>query len=197
MPKSRKVIELRKVIGYLCIFASVQFLLVMIYLESIIPGFDRAKNVISDLGIGSTALAFNSSIILTGAIVILLAFLFLKLNKKLGLIKKLLPFTALTVFGIAIACVGVFPESIGSLHILAAMITFGLGALVCIGSYFYSKKPLSYFFVLLGLISILASTLYYFNITFGLGYGFLERIIVYPLLIWAIVFGIQMAWGKK
>jgi len=191
MPKPKKTIELNKVMGFLCIFASVQFLLVILYLESIIPGFDRAKNVISDLGVGSTALAFNSSIILTGIVVILLAFLFLKSAKKL------LPFTALLVFGIAIACVGVFPENVGSMHIMAAMITFGLGALICIGSYWYSKKPWSYLFVLLGIISILASTLYYFNITFGVGYGLLERIIVYPLLIWGILFGMQMVYVKK
>ncbi|VVB75106.1 Uncharacterised protein [uncultured archaeon] len=191
MSKPKKAIELKKLIGFLCIFASVQFLLVMLYLESIIPGFDRAKNVISDLGVGSTALAFNSSIILTGAIVIILAFLFLKSSKKL------LPFTALVVFGIAIACVGVFPTNIRAPHVTAAIITFVIGPLICIGSYWYSKKPQSYLFVLLWLISIIASISYQFSVLGGTGFGLLERIIVYPLLIWAIVFGIQMVIGKK
>ncbi len=183
--------KLGKITGFLCIFASVQFLLVMLYLESILPGFDRAKNVISDLGVGSTALAFNFSIILTGVIVPLLAFLILKSSKKL------LPFIALVLFGVAIMCVGVFPTNIGALHVTAAILTFALGPIICIGSFWYSKKPFSYLFVVLGLISILASTLYHFNITFGVGSGFLERIIVYPLLIWGIAFGMQIVIGKK
>ena len=47
---------------------------------------------------------------------------------------------------------------------------------------------MKYICVLLGAISLAALALYHANIDLGIGWG-MERMIVYPALIWAMVFG--------
>jgi len=63
---------------------------------------------------------------------------------------------------------------------------FLFGALSAIASYKFQKPPLSYFAVILGLISLAALILFGLKIDLSLGIGGIERMITYPILLWAI-----------
>ena len=193
----KKSIEnIQKTVGKLCIFAGLEFLLVMLYLETIIPGFDRSTNFISDLGVGNTALAFNLSIFFAGVLTVIVAVLIFKyFNKKLfGLF--------LFLSGISTTLVGVFPENWGLLHGIVSFTTFLLGGLVALLSSKYSKKPWKYLLALLGIITLVTLTIHMFlvyglNTNTGLGDGTIERIIVYPFILWSIFFGSYLILTKE
>jgi hypothetical membrane protein len=51
------------------------------------------------------------------------------------------------------------------------------------------KSPFSHFSILMGIASITALFLYGANIYLGLGPGGMERMIAYPVILWAISFG--------
>lgn len=186
-----------KVAGALIFVGAVQFILSMLVAECIYPNYSVSRNYISDLGVGATAPIFNVSVFLLGAMV-LVSIYFLK-QRVQG--KILLSFLALC--GIGAMGVGVFPEnSPYMLHTIFALITFLFGALSAIASYKIQKPPMSYFAVILGLIALVSLLLFAYSETFvniggaseavfylGLGKGGLERMIAYPVLLWAIGFG--------
>jgi len=85
--------------------------------------------------------------------------------------------------------VGLFPENFGLLHTIPSFITFFFGALSTIASYKLQKRPLSYLAIILGLLSLLALILFALDICLGLDKGGMERMIAYPILLWALGFG--------
>ncbi len=96
--------------------------------------------------------------------------------------------------------VGIFPENFPCMvHTVFALITFLFGALSAIASYKIQKPPMSYFAISMGIMSLTALTifmvgevhLHYFNIAINLiiGLGGMERMIAYPILLWATGFG--------
>ena len=85
--------------------------------------------------------------------------------------------------------VGAFPENFGLIHLAASLLTFLSGGLSAIAAYKLEKPPLNYFSVVMGVISLLALLLFSTGIFFGLGQGGMERMIVYPLLLWAVGLG--------
>jgi hypothetical membrane protein len=94
--------------------------------------------------------------------------------------------------GIGAMAVGIFPETTGLPHALAAIITFLFGGLAAITAYKLEKKPLNYFSVALGIVSLTALILSLGNATLGLGKGGMERMIAYPVLVWESAFGGHM-----
>ncbi|MDH7606160.1 MAG: DUF998 domain-containing protein [Candidatus Bathyarchaeota archaeon] len=186
-----------KVAGVLIFVGAVQFVLGMLVAECLYPGYSVSGNYISDLGVGATAPIFNISVFLLGATVAAsVHFLKQKVQNKI-----LLGFLALC--GIGAMGVGIFPEnSPYMLHTVFSLIAFLFGALSAIASYKIQKPPISYFAVILGLISLVALVIFAYSETFvnlggahtaefylGLGKGGLERMIAYPVLLWAIAFG--------
>ncbi len=51
----------------LLLFGASQFLLLLVAAEALYPGYSVATNAISDLGVGETAVIFNSSIVIFGS----------------------------------------------------------------------------------------------------------------------------------
>jgi hypothetical membrane protein len=98
-------------------------------------------------------------------------------------------FALLILTGIGAIGVGLFPETAGIAHPIASLITFLFGGLAAITSYKLQKPPLSYFAVLLGLMSLVALALFISGNHLGLGAGGMERMIAHPELLWAIGFG--------
>jgi len=84
--------------------------------------------------------------------------------------------------------VGIFPEDFGTIHFAVSLMAFLFGALSAIASYRFQKPPLSYFAVVLGLISLTALILFGLETYLSLGKGGMERMIAYPILLWAIGF---------
>ncbi len=173
----------RKLAGALLFVGSVQFLLGLIIAESLYPGYSVSENYISDLGVGSSALIFNSSVFLLGATVVAGTY-FIQNAFDFRLLSVLLTLTGIGAMG-----VGLFPETAGAIHGVVSLITFLFGALSAITSHRLLKPPLSYSAVLLGALSLVALALFGSGIYLGLGWGGMERMIAYPTLLWTVGFG--------
>jgi hypothetical membrane protein len=164
----------------------------MVIAASLYPGYSISENYISDLGVGTTALLFNSSVFLLGATMVAAAYY---VQRAFG--SKLL-FILLTLTGIGAMGVGLFPENFEVIHFVASLITFLFGGLTTIMSYKLQKAPLSYFSVTLGAISLAALVLFGSGTYLGLGKGGMERMIAYPALLWGVGFSTSlMNHGKE
>jgi len=189
-----------KVAGILVFVGAVQFILGMLVAECLYPNYSVSQNYISDLGVGATAPIFNVSIFLLG-VMVLASDYFLKQK-----IQSRIFLSFLALCGIGSMGVGIFPEnSPYMLHTAFSLIAFLFSALSAIASYKIQKPPLSYFAVILGLMSLVALVLFAYSETFvnlcgaqaaelylGLGKGGLERMIAYPVLLWATAFGVYL-----
>lgn len=181
----------------------VQFGIFEIVSEAVYPGYSVANNYISDLGppcasgvaCGSQTSwwIFDSSIVILGLCVLLSAYfiqLYFKWKPATGL---------LAVAGIGAVGVGIFNETAPfGLHGIFSLLTFlgiGLSAIV---SFRLQKRPLSYFGIIMGVLTLIALILYIpgtgstWGSAFGIGVGGLERMIVYPVLFWSIGFAGQL-----
>lgn len=172
-----------RVAGALIFGGAAQFLLLLVVAESLYPKYSVSANYISDLGVGLTAPIFNTSVFLLGALVAVSSFF---LHARFG--SRLFAATVLLT-GIGAAGVGVFPETAGSIHGYFALVTFlfsGISAIVSVRT--GVSAPLKAYSVLLGALTIVCLFLYVSGHYYGLGRGGMERLIVYPSLIWALGF---------
>ena len=172
----------------LLLFGAAQFLLCLVVAEALYPGYSTAANAISDLGVGSTALLFNSSIMFFGAASATVAYL---LRQKLG---RLLA-VCMAIAGIGALGVGLLPETLGLPHFISALAAFLFGGIAAIASSRHAPAPLSYLFLLLGAATLCALALEVAGTAFGLGHGGMERMIAYPIIIWEIAFAGVLARG--
>ncbi len=180
-----------KIAGTLLFVGSAQFIIALIVAEALYPRYSVAQNFISDLGancraiclvVQPTSIIFNSSVTLLGLLAILASY-FIKREFR----SRTLTFLVIMT-GVGATGVGVFPETTGVIHQIVSLITFLFAGLSAIASYKLQKAPSSYFSVLLGVMTLAALTLYISNVFLGLGQGGMERMIVYPALIWTVGF---------
>ena len=194
-------IEPRKLAGALLFVGAAQFFVGLLLAEALYPGYSISGNYISDLGAycpqsnawtnyagpcvvhQPTASIFDGSVILLGLLVVIAAYLFTRLHGR-NVFSVLLLLTGIGAIG-----VGVFPETAPLAHELTSDIAFIFAAVAAIWSYRLAKAPLSYFSVILGVVSLAAIVLDEANVTAGLGVGGIERMIVYPVIVWAVGFG--------
>jgi len=176
----------RKVAGVLLFVGSVQCILGLVIAEALYPGYSVSEDYISDLGVGSTALIFNSSVFLLGVTIILGAY-FIQRAFGSRLLSVLLILTGFGAMG-----VGLFSKTFGVIHFIASLIIFLFGGLSAIASYKVQKPPLSYISVVLGALTLVALVLFGSNTYLGLGRGGMERMIAYPTLLWAVGFSSHM-----
>jgi hypothetical membrane protein len=190
------VTDNRLLSGSLFFIGAAQFVLALIIAEALYPGYSIANNAISDLGAHCrneagayvchiyqpSATIFDLSVIVLGAALILAA---LTGRRLFGTVPTIL----IIISGCGAIGVGMFPETTDGLHFACADIAFIFAALSAIASYSFERKPLSYFSVVLGITTFSAIALLITNNFLGLGYGGMERLIVYPILIWALGLG--------
>jgi hypothetical membrane protein len=180
-----------KVAGALFFIAVTQFVVGLIVSEALYSGYSISDNYISDLGVGPSSMIFNSSVFLMGLLLIIGAY-FLYRAFNFELLTVLLVLTAIGAMG-----VGIFTEDFGTIHGIVSLITFvssGLSAIFSvICSYVHKfnlvKMPFSIISVILGLITLGALALFMAGMDLGLGVGGMERMIVYPVLMWGVGFG--------
>ena len=162
-------------------------MLFMVHLaEFLYSGYSTSQNYISDLGVGPTPSRwiFTAAIILFGLMALLTAAL---LRERF---RKSLIWPLLSLSGIGAIGVGVFNEDyISAVHALFALLAFLFGNLAVIYSCKMVRSPLSYLFILLGLIGLSALVLLGSSTYLGLGAGGMERMIFYPAMFWALGFG--------
>jgi len=171
----------------------VQFTMAIILAEVYYPGYSVGQRTVSDLGATCTsgtcvveqpsATIINLSVMLLGVLVLTGAFYIQRAfhwKPASGLI---------ALAGVGAIGVGIFPETAGVLHGLFSLIAFlssGLSAVVLAR---FQRKPLFYFSIILGSITLVALVLYLGGFDLGLGQGGMERMIIYPSLLWGIGFG--------
>lgn len=175
--------ENKKVAGFLLLVGVVQFILGMIISEALYPEYSTSGNYISDLGVGPSALIFNSSIILLGVLIVAGSYFVQRaFNSKLFSI-------LLAITGIGAVGVGIFTEDYPPLHGIFSLITFLFAGISIIVSSKFERPPLSYFSILLGAASLVSLVLFGSGVYLGLGKGGMERMIAYPVLLGAIGLG--------
>ncbi len=186
----------KTIAGALLLVGGLQFTLGMIVAEAVYPNYSVSRNYISDLGVWNkpSATIFNPSIILLGLTILISAY-FIQREFKRGVITSLFVLAGLGPIG-----VGIFPENtflvngVPLIHSIAAIVSFIFGGIAAVTSYRITKGPFRYFSVILGFATLFA--LFLFATTrpdyLGIGVGGMERMIVYPNLIWTIGMGANL-----
>ncbi|MEM0271474.1 MAG: DUF998 domain-containing protein [Thermoprotei archaeon] len=179
--------EYGKIAGSMIFAGVTQFLILLIVAESIYPNYSVHYNYISDLGVGVTAPIFNTSVFLLGALIVISSvFVYAQFKNK--------PFTTtILLSGVGASGVGVFPETSGAIHSYMALITFlfsGVSAIISAGV--LRQPTLRVYSVILGVLTLASLFLYASGHYYDLGRGGMERLIVYPSLIWALGFSASL-----
>ncbi|MDA4128594.1 MAG: DUF998 domain-containing protein [Thaumarchaeota archaeon] len=178
--------------GALIFVGGAQYGIGLILAEIFYPNYNVATNTVSDLGAtcGSTcqifqpsSTIFNGSIVILGVLFIIAAYLL----KRASFSKLFIALGAIA--GVGAVGVGTFPETTGIFHSIFSLIVFLFAGLSAIAAYRVEKPPLTYLSVILGLFTLVSLVLYVGEIYLGLGPGGMERMIVYPVLLWVIGFG--------
>ena len=172
-----------KIAGLLIFIAATQLILGIIVAEALYPVYSISTNYISDLGIGPSSIVFNTSVFLLGLLVIIGIYFFHQAFQS-TLITILF-----TIAAVATMCVGLFTENSEPIHSIASIVVFLFSGLSAIFSYKVTKPPFNIIAILLGLTCLISMILFMGNIYLGLGVGGMERMIVYPILIWMIGLG--------
>jgi hypothetical membrane protein len=172
-----------KVAGALIFIAASQFVLGLIVAEALYPNYIISDKYISDLGVGPSSMIFNSSVFLMGLLLIIGTY-FLQRAFNFKALTVLLILAALGTMG-----VGVFTENSGTFHPVVSLIAFLFGGLSTMFSFKLVRKPFSVIAAILGLMSLGALVLFASKNYLGLGAGGMERMILYPILMWGAGFG--------
>lgn len=176
------MLDERKWTGLLIFLAAAQFTAGLVIAEALYPGYSVSNNFISDLGVGPAAGVFNGSVFLLGLLVVVAAVLGRALFGRVFLV-------LLVITGIGAMGVGVFTENAGVLHTVFSFVAFLFAGLSAIWSFRLQKPPMSYLSAVLGILGLVAVVLFASGTYAGLGRGGMERMIVYPVLAWAMAFG--------
>jgi hypothetical membrane protein len=188
--------------GALLFVGTSQFALLWFLSETWYPGYSVANNYISDLGTNCPSSGscyvppawwvFNSSEVILGLLVILGAYFWYQSFRWKP------AYALLMLSGIGITGVGVFNETFGIVHGLFSLLVFLSLGLAAVTLFRFQRWPLSYFSLILGIISLVALIMYvpdsgvYFGGQLGIGPGGLERLIVYPMMVWGLGFAGQL-----
>lgn len=186
----------KKKAGALLFVGGSQFTIGMMIAEAVYQGYSVSENYISDLGVWGkpSATIFNPSIILLGLMILASAY-FVQREFRVRAITSLFVLAGLGPIG-----VGVFPENtflvggVPVLHSIAAIVSFISGGAAAIASYKITKSPFRYFSAILGVAALFALLLFATTSPnyLGIGVGGMERMIVYPTLVWTIGMGANL-----
>ncbi len=193
--------------GTLFFIAATQFVLCLIIAEVLYPGYSVSSDYISDLGVGPSAIVFNSSVFLLG-LLILAGTYFQRRNSISKTLNILLLLMAIGAIG-----VGIFTKDFALAHGAVSSAAFFFAGLSAIASFKVLEKPLSLISIILGAMTLTALALFslgmfasgsltsiiaYDSVFYlGLGPGGMERMIVYPALMWLAAFGGHLVTKKK
>ncbi len=181
--------------------------------EFVYPGYSVSENFVSDLGATCSDLAssaprdcvvvqpasviFSLSTDALGLLVLAAAYLLLPMERP-----RRLPLL-LGVTGLGALGVGLVSEAYSPYHSIFALAAFLGGALAALESFRILPRPLGYVSLVLGGVALVA--LAWFSVaavelrTAGslsvwvpLGVGGMERMVVYPILLWVVIFGVAL-----
>jgi len=181
--------------GIILFVGCVQWLMMLIILESFQPNYNSSLHYVSSLGVGTTSIIYNISIILFGlSVVICSTILYYSLDIKIFIL-------FLFMAGLFVIGVGLFPENVRPIHGYVTPLAFIFGIITALISFKALNPPLSYISLVLGIFSLAVLILFFpylglpaeSTISFlGLGKGTMERIIIYPLMFWMVSLSIYL-----
>jgi hypothetical membrane protein len=192
-----------KIAGVLFLVASAQFILGIVAAEALYPSYSVADNYISDLGVGPSSAVFNSSAFLFGLLSIVGTY-FLPRTVDFRSLTALLILMAVGAMG-----VGIFTSAFSTtIHGIVSLMAFGFGSLSAVASFKVLKLPLSAISLILGAMTLAALSLFSAGLVttgslttseppaseffLGIGPGGMERMIIYPALIWLTLFSAHL-----
>ncbi|MCX6651317.1 MAG: DUF998 domain-containing protein [Methanomassiliicoccales archaeon] len=183
----------RVLAGTLLFVATAQFVLFLNIAEAEYTGYSTHASLISDLGVWGepSAIFFNLSVI-AYSLLSLIAGVVLREDKGLSYIPWLL-----MVAGVGGLSIGIFPMTVWGVHDWGAVLAFVFAALAAVYCYWALSGPFRYISIVLGVISFFAMILYKGNVFLGLGAGGMERMIMYPILIWIAGLGTVLFTSKE
>jgi hypothetical membrane protein len=189
----------RKVAGLLFFVAATQFVIGFTISEALYPGYSVSSNYISDLGVGPSSMIFNSSVFLLG-LLLLVGTYFLRQISDFKTVNVLLLLMAIGAMG-----VGILTKDLPLAHGIVSSMAFFFAGLSAMASFKVLRKPFSLISIVLGAMTLGALALFSIgmftsgsltsniannsNFYLGLGPGGMERMIVYPALMWLAGFG--------
>jgi hypothetical membrane protein len=177
----------KMIAGLLGFIATVQFVLVVFICEALYSGYNAGQQYISDLGnwslAGNYAAIFNVSMFFAGMLGFASAYFIQKAFKNRLFTSLLMINTVCTIL------IGVFAEDISMpVHGISALIMLIVGLGATFMTYEFVKSPLRYAPLILGGVIIVAIILQASGSYLGLGIGGIERLEIYPNLLWGLVF---------
>jgi len=163
----------------------VLFTFLLLLAEFLYPGYSTSRQDISDLGVGPfpSDVLFNGGVFLFGLLGATTATLLYRAGEDRW------SCAVLAVAGVGAMGVGLFPENVPVLHALSALLAFGGGAVVAILSHRVVGRRLGRFGAVAGAVSLVALALFVSRHDLGLGGGGMERIVLYPSLVWLAAMG--------
>lgn len=182
----------RLMAGILLFVGPIQWFLVIVLSEGLAPGYNGSIQYVSDLGVGLTAIVYNTSLVLFGVAIVVSAYLLYRAleSKVLSLL--------LGAVGVGAAGVGVFSINFQPIHGIFQAIALIFGAIAAVYSFRFQRPPLSYVSIVLGVLSLGSGILFFpylglpmeSTVRFlGLAKGSMERIVIYTLVVWLMGFG--------
>jgi hypothetical membrane protein len=176
--------------GLLLFVLSAGFMTVIMLAASIAPDYGYAGGAISDLGvIPETALLFNLTLLVVGALNILAGLLLYRQHGGRGRL------ALFTLAGIGSIGAGAFQLGTSDLHTLFALLAFLCFNLEALAASSIVRGPMRVISIVAGLVGLVFSGLMVIGDSgntsaFGtIGHGGTERMIVYPVMIWLLAFG--------
>jgi len=188
--------------GLLFSIAVIEFFIGMLWAEATYPNYSISGNTISHLGSivcngnvcsfqQPAANIFNSSVIILGILVVIGAYFIRELQRTLAIT---LIITGLGAIGVGLT----LALNTGSLsHSIVSFITFLFAGISAVISTPIFKNWLRYLSPILGVISLVSMILFATGNYLGLGIGGMERMIVYPVLLWGLALGTYLSKEEK
>jgi len=182
--------------GLLLVIGSIQWFFIVLISEGLYPGYVSSFHYVSTLGTGQTANLYNASTFLLGVCVVTASILIHRFKPSR------LFFALLLIAGLGALGLGVFPEDSRPMHGIVTPITLIFGGLAGAFAFKVQSRPLSYLSMILGAGSIVMGLLFipYMGLSvesdvmyLGFYKGTLERIVIYPLILWMMTLGSQLA----
>lgn len=181
--------------GALLFVAAAQYTIAILLAQAVYPNYSTSLNYISDLGVWGkpSAIIENPSAILL-SLLALISVYFIHREFKSRVITA-----SIFLASLGYLLAGIFPENsfivhgTPVIHIIGGFTIFVFWSIAAIGSYKIIRGPFKYFSVILGVVSLVALVLYFGARPsyLGIGVGGMERMIIYPQLIWMIAIGVN------
>lgn len=176
--------------GLLLLVLAAQFMTVIMLAASIAPGYDFNEAAISDLGvIRETSLLFNISLVAVGVLNVFGGYMLYRANGGVGRL------VAFGLAGIGAIGAGLFPLGTSDLHSLFALFAFLCFNIEAIACGVHLTGPMRLISVLAGMVGLAFVVVMIIGdsgsgAAFGpIGHGGTERMIVYPPMLWMLVYG--------